>query len=72
MALDGGEDGLKYYHRITTEARQHLESGGYLLYEIGYDQGDDVSGIMMDAGFFEVRVIKDLAGDDRVVCGRYS
>ena len=70
MALDGGEDGLKYYRRITSEAADHLEPGGYLLYEIGFDQGPDVRDIMIENNFHDVRIIKDLAGDDRVVCGR--
>ena len=69
MALDGGEDGLIYYHRITEGAAEHLEDGGFLMYEIGFDQGEAVSEIMTGCGFSEVRVIKDLAGDDRVVCG---
>ncbi|MCR5097725.1 MAG: peptide chain release factor N(5)-glutamine methyltransferase, partial [Lachnospiraceae bacterium] len=45
MALDGGEDGLIYYRRITSEAHDHLYEGGWLLYEIGFDQGEDVKNI---------------------------
>lgn len=71
-ALDGKEDGLYFYRRITEEAREHLLPGGYLIFEIGYDQAEDVSALMRDAGFTEVRVKKDLAGLDRVVYGRYS
>ena len=58
--------------RITEEAREHLLPGGYLIFEIGYDQAEDVSALMRDAGFTEVWVKKDLAGLDRVVYGRYS
>ena len=72
MALDGGEDGLIYYRRITKEAHDHLNPGGYLLYEIGFDQGEDVKIIMTENGFSDVMVIKDLAGDDRVAVGRMS
>lgn len=69
QALDGKEDGLYFYRRIVTEAKDYLNEGGYLLFEIGFDQGEDVSELMEQAGFANVRVIKDLAGNDRVVGG---
>lgn len=68
-ALDGKEDGLFFYRRIVEQAGGYLNSGGYLLFEIGHDQGEDVSELMKQAGFNDVRVIKDLAGNDRVVTG---
>lgn len=68
-ALDGKEDGLFFYRRIVEQAGGYLNPGGYLLFEIGHDQGEDVSGLMKQAGFNDVRVIKDLAGNDRVVTG---
>lgn len=71
-ALDGKEDGLYFYRRIVDEARQYLIPGGYLVFEIGYDQAEDVSRLMREAGYAGVQVKKDLAGLDRVVCGRYS
>ena len=72
MALDGGEDGLDFYRAITAEAVNHLKKNGHLLYEIGHDQGQDVSEMLISAGFENVQVIKDLAGLDRVVCGIYT
>lgn len=72
MALDGSEDGLEFYRRITQEAPEYLKKNGYLFYEIGAEQGRAVSDLMMQAGFKNVRVIKDLAGLDRVVCGQIS
>ena len=72
MALDGGEDGLDFYRTITAEAVNHLKKKGYLIYEIGHDQGADVSEMMTSAGFENVQVIKDLAGLDRVVFGIYN
>lgn len=71
LALDGTEDGLEFYRRITKEAVSYLEEGGHLLYEIGYDQGEAVAMLMRQEGFKEVRVIQDLTGRDRVVTGRY-
>lgn len=68
-ALDGGEDGLYFYHRITEECGKYLKPGGMLFYEIGFDQGAAVSEILSQAGFGEIRVIKDYAGLDRVVSG---
>lgn len=69
-ALDGFEDGLYFYQEITKAALRYLKKGGWLLYEIGYDQGEEVSKFLYDAGFIQVKVVKDLAGLDRVVLGR--
>lgn len=69
MALDGMEDGLFFYRRIVREAAAYLNPGGRLLFEIGYDQGEAVSEMMKKAGYDRVRVVKDLAGLDRVVMG---
>lgn len=72
MALDGTEDGLLYYRRIAAEAGSWLKPGGAIYLEIGYDQGEAVSGLLRDAGFTGVRVVKDLPGKDRVVCGTWQ
>ena len=69
MALDGTEDGLKFYRQIAKEAGSWLKPGGSIYLEIGYAQGEAVSGLLEDAGFTNVRVVKDLPGKDRVVCG---
>ena len=69
-ALDGGTDGLDFYRRIGAEAGSYLTPGGWLYLEIGYDQGGAVSSLLKEHNYEEVRVIKDLAGLDRVVCGR--
>ena len=70
QALDGGADGLDFYRKITEEAPRYLKENGYLLFEIGYDQGQEVQRLMLKAGFSDVTVIKDLAGNDRVVKGQ--
>ena len=69
LALDGGEDGLDFYNQIIEEAPSHLNAGGWLLFEIGYNQGKSVSQKMMELGFKDVQVKKDYAGLDRVVYG---
>lgn len=71
MALDGTEDGLFFYRKIIAEAKAFLHRGGQLFFEIGYDQGDEVSNLMLDAGYVDVEVSKDLAGLDRVVYGTF-
>lgn len=68
-ALDGGEDGLCFYRKITKEAVNHLDKGGVLCYEIGCDQGNAVLTVMEENGFENCRVVKDLAGLDRVCIG---
>ncbi|KMT22802.1 peptide chain release factor N(5)-glutamine methyltransferase [Clostridium cylindrosporum] len=68
-ALDGGEDGLIFYRAITKDSVGILSENGYLAYEIGHDQGEDVRDIMIHEGFKDVVVIKDLSGLDRVVIG---
>lgn len=68
-ALDGKEDGLYFYRKIIKECKAYLKPGGHILFEIGYDQGEAVSGLLKEAGFKNVTVIKDLAHNDRVVTG---
>ncbi|MGN0161703.1 MAG: peptide chain release factor N(5)-glutamine methyltransferase [Lachnospiraceae bacterium] len=68
-ALDGHEDGLFFYEKITEQSHHFLLPGGSLCYEIGYDQGEQVVAMMEKNGFKDCRVYKDLAGLDRVVAG---
>ncbi len=67
LALDGGKDGLYFYRKIVAESRKYLKPNGYLLFEIGYDQGQDVKNLLLDHGFNKIEIIKDLQGHDRVV-----
>lgn len=67
LALDGEADGLAFYRRIAVGAPRYLVAGGKIYLEIGYDQGDAVSALLHNAGFGDVKVIRDLAGLDRVV-----
>ena len=69
QALDGKEDGLFFYRKIVKECRKYLKENGKVLFEIGHDQGQAVSEMLTYAGFSDVKVVKDLAGNDRVVIG---
>ncbi len=69
MALDGHEDGLYFYREIAEEAPKYLRAGGGLFLEIGCDQGACVAELLRQQGFADVKVVKDLAGLDRVVEG---
>ena len=68
-ALEGGEDGLDFYRNITKEGKKHLKENGILAYEVGHDQSEDVSKLMMIDGYTNIYKKKDLQGIDRVVIG---
>ena len=70
LALYGGEDGLDVYRRIVREAPAHLKPGGWLIFEIGWKQGEAVLLLLEEAGFTEGYSKKDMAGHDRVVGAR--
>lgn len=70
LALDGGEDGLKFILRILTQAKKYLQKNGFLILEIGYDQFNSVKKRMLDAGFSSVRSVKDISGIERVIIGK--
>lgn len=67
IALDGGEDGLYFYHMLARQSKAFLSEEGLVLMEIGSDQGGAVREIFLSFGFYEVTIYKDLAGCDRVV-----
>ncbi len=67
-ALDGDTDGLKFYREIIKNANKYLANQGQIFFEIGCEQSADVSALLEEQGFRNIRVIKDLAGLDRVVC----
>ena len=69
-ALDGGEDGLRYYRTILSEARGYLAFSGVIFLEIGEGQAEEVSGIAMQNSFCNIAVIKDYAGTERIVAVR--
>lgn len=71
LALDGKEDGLYFYRKIVSQAGQYLYRNGILYFEIGFDQGEAVADLMKQEGYMDVQVVKDFAGNDRIVYGSY-
>ena len=67
---DGSRDGLDSVRVIVAGAREHLNPGGWLLLEHGYDQQAAVAGLLAAAGFRDRTSIPDLAGISRVAGGR--
>ena len=71
-ALKGGEDGLDFYKKIIEKSSMVLKENGILAFEIGYNQSEAVKNLMEDSNYINVRVVKDLAGLDRVVIGELN
>ena len=71
MALYGGRDGLDFYRSITEHYRHILKPGGYLCYEYGEEQGDDVCQILAANGFTVRKRVKDFCGTERAVIAQY-
>jgi len=67
VALDGGNDGLIFYRRILETQTKSLKKDGFFLFEIGFDQAEDLRRIGAEVGFEDCRVIRDFGGNDRVV-----
>ncbi|MFT4179490.1 MAG: peptide chain release factor N(5)-glutamine methyltransferase [Thermomonas sp.] len=68
-ALASGADGLDAIRRIVRAAPRHLAASGWLLLEHGWEQGDAVRVLLVDAGFVEVETARDLEQRDRVTLG---
>lgn len=66
------EKGIEFYERMAKEAPAILNRGGYILFEIGQGQSEEVVKLLQDNGFSEIEVIKDLANIDRVVCAKVN
>ena len=70
LALDGGDDGLIFYRKITDNISHYLKKGGMLYFEIGYNQGEALKEIMQE-NFYDVKILKDFSGNDRIALGKY-
>jgi release factor glutamine methyltransferase len=69
--LGGGKDGGEILRELLTDAIRVLRPGGFAVSEIGWRQGEMVEAFARDLGFEEVRVLPDLAGNDRVLVARW-
>jgi len=69
-ALASGRDGLDAIRQIARDARRHLEPGGWLLLEHGFDQGKAARTLLVEAGFEQVRTERDLEGRERIGIGK--
>ena len=72
LALDGGPDGLEFYRQILNQAASFLEQPGFIVLEIGWNQGADVRAIGEQAGFAWLETAKDYGGQDRVVVFQWT
>ncbi len=70
MALTDEADGLTAYRKIVAGAPAHLNPDGWLMVEIGWQQGSEVAALFEDAGLTNVAMKPDLDGRDRVVIGQ--
>jgi release factor glutamine methyltransferase len=72
VALTGdlNEDPLYYHRIIAREALEFLKAGGYLVLEIGAEQGREMTEILRQTGYGEVEIVKDLQGCDRIAKGK--
>ncbi len=67
-ALDGGEDGLDFYRALFEVQAKHLKENGTFIFEIGYDQGEDMRALAASCGY-ECEIHRDYGGNDRIaVC----
>ena len=72
MALLAPEEGLAFYRVLYDRCRSFLKPGGWLVFEIGYRQGEAVSALLQQNGYSDIRLIADYNGNDRVVTGRWD
>ena len=72
LALHGGEDGLVFYRAIASNYREALKPGGYLCFEFGMGQGDDVCRILIENGYTILERSRDYNNVERAVLARYG
>lgn len=70
LALDGGDDGLDFYRRIIEDAKKKLNKKGWLFFEVGKGQADEVTALMQKNGYESVQAVKDYNKIERVIYGR--
>ncbi len=72
-ALDGGEDGLKYYKKIVIEGKNYLSKNGFIIFEIGYiSVVKKIEKIFAENNFCDIKFFKDYSNFPRVIMARYK
>lgn len=71
-ALDGGTDGLDAYREIVSLGKDEMKAGAHLILEIGYDQKDAVSSLLLESAFIDLQHRHDLGGNDRAIAATKS
>ena len=71
QALAAGADGLDDIRTIIAQAPAHLDPGGWLLLEHGYDQAAAVRALLQAQGFTQVQSRRDMAGIERCSGGQW-
>ena len=71
-ALVADNHGLADLEQILQQAKKHLTVNGWVVLEHGYDQGDAVRHLFLQAGYRDVRTVKDYGGNDRVTLGQWQ
>lgn len=61
------EKGLEFYEKISKNAKNYLNKNGYLLFEMGLGQSEDIKQTLEQEGYKNIQIEKDLAGIDRVI-----
>lgn len=69
-ALFAKNDGLYFYYEISRQAKDYLNQGGYLAFEIGFKQADAVIEILKNLEYKEIKKYEDMSGKDRVIIAR--
>jgi len=64
--------GIEFYEKITSQAKNYLNKGGYLMFELGIGQSKDVKKLIEESGFKNIEIEKDLAYIDRIIYGRFE
>lgn len=70
IALDGGNDGLLFYKRIILDSYNYLKEDGFLFFEVGFDEASLVKNLLIDKGFYDINIVKDLNNINRVIFGK--
>jgi release factor glutamine methyltransferase len=72
IALDGGKSGLEIIERIIEKAPDLLQHNGFILLEASPYQMEKISFLLVNRGFKDIKLYKDLSGQDRVIGGKYE